>query len=64
VGLSDRLQYGYAAMAGMTIHNNFLVSYSYDYSTTQINTVSHGTHEIMLGFIINKTKETCPQRIW
>ena len=64
VGASYRIKYGYAAMAGMSFLNNILVSYSYDYSTTQINTVSHGTHEIMLGFIINKTKETCPQSIW
>jgi type IX secretion system PorP/SprF family membrane protein len=64
VGASYRAKYGFAAMVGMSFLNNVSVSYSYDYSTTKINTVSNGTHEILLGFIINHSKETCPKNIW
>jgi hypothetical protein len=44
----------------------FSLSYSYDYSTTPINTVSSGTHEIILGFILgNKYSDnTCPRNVW
>ncbi|HMG83507.1 MAG TPA: PorP/SprF family type IX secretion system membrane protein, partial [Ferruginibacter sp.] len=58
--------YGFAAFAGLNILNTFSVSYSYDYSTTQINTVSNGTHEIIIGFILgNKYSDnTCPRNVW
>jgi len=65
-GASYRFKYGFAAMAGVNIFNGITVSYSYDYSTTKLNTVSSGTHEILLGFIIGnkRTTETCPRRVW
>lgn len=66
LGGSYRSKYGFAAMAGMNILNRFTVSYSYDYSTTAIHTVSKGTHEILLGFILgNKySDDTCPKHVW
>ncbi|MFZ4058129.1 MAG: type IX secretion system membrane protein PorP/SprF [Ferruginibacter sp.] len=66
VGGTYRHKYGFAAFAGMNVLNTVQVSYAYDYTTTRLNTVSKGTHEIMLGFIIgNKfSGETCPKNVW
>lgn len=64
VGGSYRYEDGYAAMAGINVSNTFNVGYAYDFTTTALNTVSRGTHEIMVGFIIgNKYSEQCP-RCW
>ncbi len=54
LGFSYRYNQGYAAMLGVNISNNFNLGYSYDYTTTQLNTVSSGTHEIVLGFLWRK----------
>jgi type IX secretion system PorP/SprF family membrane protein len=65
VGGSYRGGYGFAAMAGFNALNLFTLSYSYDYTTTELNTVSNGTHEIIVGFIIgNKFGDTCPRNVW
>ncbi len=64
VGGSYRYEDGYAAMAGLNVGNTFNLGYAYDFTTTALNTVSHGTHEILVGFIIgNKYSEKCP-RCW
>lgn len=64
IGGSYRYEDGYAAMAGINVSNAFNVGYAYDFTTTALNTVSKGTHEIMIGFIIgNKYSEQCP-RCW
>jgi type IX secretion system PorP/SprF family membrane protein len=54
VGLSYRYNHGYAAMLGVNISSTINFGYSYDYTTTQLNTVSSGTHEIVLGFLWRK----------
>lgn len=66
VGGSYRAKYGIAGMAGININNKLAISYSYDYSTTQINTVSRGTHEILLGFVLGNSfsDDTCPRNVW
>ncbi|NOT52614.1 MAG: type IX secretion system membrane protein PorP/SprF [Chitinophagaceae bacterium] len=64
LGGSYRYQDGYAAMGGINIGNTFNVGYAYDFTTTALNTVAKGTHEIMVGFLIgNKYSEKCP-RCW
>jgi type IX secretion system PorP/SprF family membrane protein len=64
LGGSYRYEDGYAAMAGLNVKNTFNVGYAYDFTTTALNTVSRGTHEIMVGFLIgNKYSEACP-RCW
>ncbi|MES2430602.1 MAG: type IX secretion system membrane protein PorP/SprF [Bacteroidota bacterium] len=66
LGGSYRSIYGFAAMAGMNVMNRFTLSYSYDYSTTAIHTVSNGTHEVLVGFILgnNYSSDTCPKNVW
>ena len=64
IGGSYRYENGYAAMAGINIGNTLNVGYAYDFTTTALNTVSKGTHEILVGFLIgNKYSEKCP-RCW
>jgi type IX secretion system PorP/SprF family membrane protein len=62
LGGSYRYQDGYAAMLGLNVSNTFNVSYAYDFTSSNLNTVSRGTHEIVFGFIIgNKWSEACPR---
>ncbi|HET9278266.1 MAG TPA: type IX secretion system membrane protein PorP/SprF [Flavitalea sp.] len=64
VGGSYRYQDGFAGMLGLNVSNTFNVSYAYDFTTTNLNTVSRGTHEFMVGFLLgNKYSEKCP-RCW
>ena len=51
LGFSYRYNQGYAAMLGVNISSTINLGYSYDYTTTQLNTVSSGTHEIVFGFL-------------
>ncbi len=65
VGGSFRYQDGYAGMLGVNVSNAFNVGYAYDFTTTNLNTVSRGTHEIVLGFILgNKYSDACPRCNW
>jgi len=64
VGGSYRHQNGFAAMVGLNVNNLFNVGYAYDFTTTNLNTVSRGTHELMIGFLLgNKYSGKCP-RCW
>jgi len=65
IGGSYRYEDGYAAMAGINVSNTFNIGYAYDFTTTNLNTVSRGTHEIVLGFLLgNKYSEACPRCNW
>lgn len=64
-GVSYRLDDGIAAMVGLNVSNTFNVGYSYDYTTSRLNTVSKGTHEIIIGFLLgNKYGDWCPRNVW
>jgi type IX secretion system PorP/SprF family membrane protein len=65
IGASVRTYDGFAAMVGLNVSNTFNVGYSYDLTTSRLNTVSKGTHEIVLGFLIgNKYGDWCPKNVW
>lgn len=65
LGGSYRFKDGYAAMAGLNVSNTFNVGYSYDFTTSRLNTVSRGTHEIVVGFLIgNRYGDLCPRNVW
>lgn len=64
LGGSYRYEDGYAGMVGFNVSNTFNIGYAYDITTTALNTVSKGTHEFVVGFMIgNKYSEKCP-RCW
>ena len=65
VGINYRNKDGFGAMAGLNISNTVNVGYSYDYTTSRLNTISKGTHEIVVGFLIgNKYGDWCPKNVW
>lgn len=65
IGGSYRFKDGYAGMLGLNVGNTFNVGYSYDYTTSRLGTVSRGTHEIILGFLLgNRYDDSCPRNIW
>ncbi len=62
LGFSYRYKEGFAALLGLNISSTFNLGYSYDYTTTALNTVSHGTHEIVLGFLLRKNGDASPRK--
>jgi type IX secretion system PorP/SprF family membrane protein len=65
VGGSYRPNDGFAAMLGLALSSSINIGYSYDITTSQLNTVSHGTHEILVGFLLNnKYGDWCPRNVW
>jgi type IX secretion system PorP/SprF family membrane protein len=64
-GGSYRYQDGYSAMVGFNVGNTFNLGYAYDFTTSHLNTVSGGTHEIIIGLLIgNHYSEKCPVPLW
>ncbi|MCK9402481.1 MAG: type IX secretion system membrane protein PorP/SprF [Chitinophagaceae bacterium] len=64
-GGSYRYQDGFAAMVGINVNHNINIGYSYDIQTSTLNTVSKGTHEILIGFLLgNKYGDWCPRNLW
>lgn len=62
VGGSYRHDDSFAAMAGVNISSLINLGYSYDITTSNLRTVSNGTHEIVIGLLLNnRYKVTCPQ---
>ena len=53
VGAAYRNGDAVAGMFGLNISSLLNVSYSYDYTTSALRTVSSGTHEIVIGLMLN-----------
>jgi hypothetical protein len=65
VGGSYRKDDAFAGMAGFNVGSFMNIGYSYDLTTSGLNTVSNGSHEIVLGiFLNNRYKVSCPQKSW
>lgn len=65
VGASYRHEDALVGMVGVYINPLIDVSYSYDATLSNINRVSSGTHEVVVGFkLMNTRKIICPQWIW
>ena len=67
LGGSYRVQEGYAAMAGVNISQTFNISYSYDINNSRylLGSMQRGTHEIVLGFLLNnRYGDMCPRKVW
>lgn len=52
-GVSYRSSADISAILGVQINPNFVFSYSYDFPLTKIQTYTHGSHEIALGYIFS-----------
>jgi type IX secretion system PorP/SprF family membrane protein len=61
IGGSYRQDDAVAAMMGFTISSFLSLGYSYDYTTSNLNTVSTGTHEIFVGIYLNNRGNSGPQ---
>ncbi|MDP9047414.1 MAG: type IX secretion system membrane protein PorP/SprF [Bacteroidota bacterium] len=62
LGGSYRRDDSFGVLAGININSFINVGYSYDITTSALNTVSNGTHEIVIGLLLNnRYKVTCPQ---
>lgn len=60
-----RYQDGFSGMMGINLSNTLNLGYSYDFTTSQLNTVSRGTHELLIGILIgNKYGDWCPRNNW
>ncbi|UAY52644.1 PorP/SprF family type IX secretion system membrane protein [Ferruginibacter albus] len=65
LGATYRSEEGFAAMAGISIGNAVSIGYSYDKTMSDLNLVSNGTHEIVIGFLLgNHYGSTCPRNVW
>jgi type IX secretion system PorP/SprF family membrane protein len=65
IGGGYRQSDGFTAMLGLNVSHTFNISYSYDHTTSGLNTVSRGTHEFVLGFLLNnKFGDWCPRNVW
>ncbi|WP_162054415.1 PorP/SprF family type IX secretion system membrane protein [Pontibacter pamirensis] len=65
VGASYRHNDALVGMLGVYISPLLDVSYSYDATTSSLNRVSAGTHEVVIGFkLLNDRRIICPQWVW
>lgn len=53
IGASYRKDDSVAGLVGFNISSLINISYAYDYTTSALRTVSNGTHEIVLGLMLN-----------
>lgn len=53
LGGSYRKDDSFSAMAGFNIGKMLNLTYSYDFTTSDLNQVSNGSHEIVLGLLLN-----------
>lgn len=65
VGASYRHEDALVAMVGVYASPIIEISYSYDATLSNLNRVSAGTHEVVVGFkLLNTRRIICPQWIW
>ncbi|WP_073229427.1 PorP/SprF family type IX secretion system membrane protein [Pedobacter caeni] len=65
LGASYRSNDAVAVLAGFNVSSLFVLGYSYDFTTSELGRVSTGSHEVVLGILLNnRYKVTCPQKAW
>ncbi len=64
-GAQYRFRDSFGAVLGMALSSAFSLSYAYEYPLSAINSVSSGSHEILLGFRFNNRAAIyCPPMGW
>lgn len=56
LGVSYRLNDGLVGLFELQVNQNFHVGYAYDFTTSELNRYSNGTHEIMINYRAKITK--------
>jgi type IX secretion system PorP/SprF family membrane protein len=65
IGTAYRKNDSFSGLVGFNVGSYFNLGYSYDFTTSALNTVSKGSHEIVLGLMLNNLyKITCPNKFW
>ncbi|TKC10643.1 type IX secretion system membrane protein PorP/SprF [Pedobacter polaris] len=65
IGGSYRHNDSFSAMAGLSVSKLINLTYSYDFTTSQLNKVSYGSHEIVLGLQLNNVYQVMSSmRMW
>ena len=65
VGGNSRYDDSFSAFAGMLVANRLELSYSYDAITSFLSKHTSGSHEILIGYRVNKdAKLVCPSEFW
>ncbi|PRY06743.1 type IX secretion system PorP/SprF family membrane protein [Pontibacter ummariensis] len=65
LGASYRQHDAVAAMVGVYVNHFIDVSYSHDFTTSDLNRVSANSHEVVVGIKLNNPQKTvCPQWVW
>lgn len=65
IGGSYRRNDSFSALAGVNINKTFNFTYSYDFVTSELNTMTSGSHEIVLGIQLNNIYQMlAPGRMW
>lgn len=65
LGGSYRHNDSFSAMAGFNVSKLVNLTYSYDFTTSQLNKVSYGSHEIVLGLQLNNVYQVMStMRMW
>lgn len=65
VGAGYRLNDGIMGMVGVNVNSTLNIGYGYDFSTSPLQNFTRGTHEIVLGFLMNnRYGDLCPKNLW
>lgn len=64
LGGSYRHKDSFAALAGFNVSRLVNLTYSYDLTTSELNKVSSGTHEVVLGLQLNNLYQAFSRRMW
>ena len=65
IGMGLRNSNALNVMAGFNVSHLINLSYSYDFTTSQLASVDNGSHEFVLGILLNNVYRVfCPQRMW
>lgn len=54
-GVSYRHQNAVAALAGVNLNSVLNVGYAYEMATSNLNNYTHGSHEVMIGFVMGNS---------